>query len=99
MQAQSTQKLTASLATNRMNSRSTATYTTLSMMMEDAKFYHKDFYAMYADFKGAFNAADTASCSNTCANSVCPPPLPTHANTYTVSLQPNTLSRTAPPPP
>jgi hypothetical protein len=28
------------------------------MMMEDAKLYHKDFYAMYADFKGAFNAAD-----------------------------------------
>jgi hypothetical protein len=24
----------------------------------DAKFYHKDFYVMYADFKGAFNAAD-----------------------------------------
>jgi hypothetical protein len=28
------------------------------MMMEDAKLYHKDFYVMYADFKGAFNAAD-----------------------------------------
>jgi hypothetical protein len=45
-------------------------------MMEDAKLYHKDFYVMYADFKGAFNAANhRASCSNTCANSVCPPPL------------------------
>jgi hypothetical protein len=28
------------------------------MMMEDAKLYHKDFYVMYANFKGAFNAAD-----------------------------------------
>jgi hypothetical protein len=28
------------------------------MMMEDAKLYYKDFYVMYADFKGAFNAAD-----------------------------------------
>jgi hypothetical protein len=27
-------------------------------MMEDAKLYHKDFYVMHADFKGAFNAAD-----------------------------------------
>jgi hypothetical protein len=30
----------------------------IMMMMEDAKLYHKDFYVMYADFKGAFNAAD-----------------------------------------
>jgi hypothetical protein len=28
------------------------------MMMEDAKIYNKDIYVMYADFKGAFNAAD-----------------------------------------
>jgi hypothetical protein len=28
------------------------------MMMEDAKIYNKDTYIMYADFKGAFNAAD-----------------------------------------
>jgi hypothetical protein len=28
------------------------------MMMDDAKLYHKDFYVMYADFKGALNAAD-----------------------------------------
>jgi hypothetical protein len=28
------------------------------MMMEDANLYHKDFYVMYADLKGAFNAAD-----------------------------------------
>jgi hypothetical protein len=28
------------------------------MMMEDAKLYHKDFYVIYADFKGTFNAAD-----------------------------------------
>jgi hypothetical protein len=28
------------------------------MMMEDAKLYHKDFYVMYADFNGAFIAAD-----------------------------------------
>jgi hypothetical protein len=28
------------------------------MMMEDAKHYNKDIYVMYADFKGAFNAAD-----------------------------------------
>jgi hypothetical protein len=28
------------------------------MMMEDAKFYKKDIYVMYAGFKGAFNAAD-----------------------------------------
>jgi hypothetical protein len=26
--------------------------------MEDAKLYHKDFYVMYADFNGAFNAAN-----------------------------------------
>jgi hypothetical protein len=30
----------------------------IMMMMKDAKLYHKDFYVMYADFKGAFNAAD-----------------------------------------
>jgi hypothetical protein len=28
------------------------------MMMEDARLYHKGIYVMYADFKGAFNAAD-----------------------------------------
>jgi hypothetical protein len=28
------------------------------MMMKGAKPYHMDFYVMYADFKGAFNAAD-----------------------------------------
>jgi hypothetical protein len=28
------------------------------MMIEDAKLHHKDIYVMYADFKGAFNAAD-----------------------------------------
>jgi hypothetical protein len=28
------------------------------IMMEDAKLYHKDFYIMYADFKGTFNAAN-----------------------------------------
>jgi hypothetical protein len=28
------------------------------MMMEDAKIYNKDIYVMYANFKGAFNAAD-----------------------------------------
>jgi hypothetical protein len=28
------------------------------MMMEDAKIHNKDIYVMYADFKGAFNAAD-----------------------------------------
>jgi hypothetical protein len=28
------------------------------MMMEDAKLYNKDIYIIYADFKGAFNAAD-----------------------------------------
>jgi hypothetical protein len=28
------------------------------MMIKDAKLYHKVFYVMYADFKGAFNAAD-----------------------------------------
>jgi hypothetical protein len=27
-------------------------------MMEDAKLHNKDIYVMYADFKGAFNAAD-----------------------------------------
>jgi hypothetical protein len=27
------------------------------MMMEDATIYNKDIYIMYADFKGAFNAA------------------------------------------
>jgi hypothetical protein len=30
----------------------------IMMMMEDAKLYNKDIYFMYADFKGAFNAAD-----------------------------------------
>jgi hypothetical protein len=69
------------------------------MMMEDAKLYHKDFYVMYADFEGAFNALTTASCPNTYANSVCPPPLLTHANTSTMSLPPTTLPRTAPSPP
>jgi hypothetical protein len=48
------------------------------MTMEDAKLHNKDIYVMYADFKGAFNAA---SCSNTCANLVCPPPLSIHTNT------------------
>jgi hypothetical protein len=28
------------------------------MMMEDAKIHNKNIYVMYADFKGAFNAAD-----------------------------------------
>jgi hypothetical protein len=28
------------------------------MMMEDEKIHKKDIYVMYADFKGAFNAAD-----------------------------------------
>jgi hypothetical protein len=28
------------------------------MMMEDARLHPKDIYVMYADFKGAFNAAD-----------------------------------------
>jgi hypothetical protein len=28
------------------------------MTMEDAKLYHKDFFVMYAGFKGAVNAAD-----------------------------------------
>jgi hypothetical protein len=28
------------------------------MMMDDAKLYHKDFYVIYTDFKGALNAAD-----------------------------------------
>jgi hypothetical protein len=28
------------------------------MMLEDAKLYNKDIYVMYAEFKGAFNAAD-----------------------------------------
>jgi hypothetical protein len=28
------------------------------IMVEDAKLYNKDIYVMYADFKGAFNAAD-----------------------------------------
>jgi hypothetical protein len=28
------------------------------IMMEDAKIHNKDIYVMYADFKGAFNAAD-----------------------------------------
>jgi hypothetical protein len=28
------------------------------MMLEDAKLYHKDLYVIYADFNGAFNAAD-----------------------------------------
>jgi hypothetical protein len=28
------------------------------MMMKDAKLHHKDGYVMYADLKGAFNAAD-----------------------------------------
>jgi hypothetical protein len=28
------------------------------MMMEDAKLHKKDIYVVYADFKGAFNAAD-----------------------------------------
>jgi hypothetical protein len=28
------------------------------MMMEDAKIYNKGIYIMYADFKGAINAAD-----------------------------------------
>jgi hypothetical protein len=28
------------------------------MMTQDAKLYHKDFYVLYADFKGAFNAVD-----------------------------------------
>jgi hypothetical protein len=28
------------------------------MAMEDAKLHNKDIYVMYADFKGAFNAAD-----------------------------------------
>jgi hypothetical protein len=28
------------------------------MMMENAKHYKKDIYVMYADFKGALNAAD-----------------------------------------
>jgi hypothetical protein len=28
------------------------------MMMEDAKLHKKDIHVMYADFKGAFNAAD-----------------------------------------
>jgi hypothetical protein len=30
----------------------------ITMMMEDANLYHSDFYVMYADFNGAFNAAD-----------------------------------------
>jgi hypothetical protein len=38
------------------------------MMMEVAKFNNKDIYVMYADFKGAFNAADHRIMSNTCAN-------------------------------
>jgi hypothetical protein len=44
-----------------MDSGNTGASTTLSsiiMMMEDAKLYHKDFYVMYVDFKGAFNADD-----------------------------------------
>jgi hypothetical protein len=32
--------------------------TSIIMMMEDAKIYNKDIYIMYADFNGAFNAAD-----------------------------------------
>jgi hypothetical protein len=30
----------------------------LILTMEDAKLHNKDIYVMYADFKGAFNAAD-----------------------------------------
>jgi hypothetical protein len=30
----------------------------IMMMRKDAKIYNKDIYIMYADFKGAFNAAD-----------------------------------------
>jgi hypothetical protein len=32
--------------------------TSIITMMEDVKIYNKDIYIMYADFKGAFNAAD-----------------------------------------
>jgi hypothetical protein len=69
------------------------------MMMEDAKLYHKDFYVMYADFKGVFNAADHRIMFKHMRQLGMPPPLSTPANTSTASLLQNTLPRTAPPHP
>jgi hypothetical protein len=66
------------------------------MMMDDAKLYHKDFYVMYADFKGALNAADHRIMFKHMRQLGMPPPLSTPANTSTASLPPNTLSRTPP---
>jgi hypothetical protein len=67
------------------------------MMMEDAKLYHKDFYVMYADFKGAFNAADHRIMFKHMRQLGMPP---TFVNTckhlYGVSST-TTLLRTAPP--
>jgi hypothetical protein len=45
------------------------------MAMEDARLHNKDIYVMYADFKGAFNAADHRIVFKQCDKSVCPPPL------------------------
>jgi hypothetical protein len=69
------------------------------IMMKDAKLYHKDLYVMYADFRGAFNAADHRIMFKHMRQLGMPPPLSTPANTSTAPLPPNTLPRTAPPPP
>jgi hypothetical protein len=70
------------------------TLSSIIMMMEDAKLYHKDFYVMYAAFKGAFNAADHRIMFKHTRQ-----PLSTPANTSTASFPPITLPRTAPPHP
>jgi hypothetical protein len=68
-------------------------------MMEDAKLYHKDFYVMYADVKGAFNAADHRIMFKSMRQLGMPSHSSTPAHTSTASPRPNTLPRTAPPPP
>jgi hypothetical protein len=62
MQAQSTQKTHGILSDQQDGFRKHRNIhdalSSIIMMMEDAKLYHKNFYVRYADFKGAFNAAD-----------------------------------------
>jgi hypothetical protein len=54
---------------------------------------------MYADFKGAVNAADHRIVFKHMRQLGMPPPLSTHANKPTGSQPPTTLLHTAPPPP
>jgi hypothetical protein len=67
------------------------------MMMEDAKIYNEDIYAMYMDFKGAFNAADHRIVFKRMRQLGIPPPLSTHANNHMVS-PPQTITPLRPHP-